>query len=103
MTCAVNIPRSIVNSLKPVLEHPVCTCGAHMVWSRVRLSMLNDPQRNTLLLKALRQVRMCVDPHPPLPWADHLLSNIHSVLWTEEWDCVTLWSECCNALFVLSW
>ena len=54
--CLVNVSRSVVNNLKPVLEHPVCTCGTHMVWSRVRLSMLNDPQRNTILLKALSQV-----------------------------------------------
>ena len=64
----VNISRSIGNNLKPVLEHPVCTCGAHMVWSRVRLSMLNDPQRNTLLLKALGQVG-------PPPQADRLVGS----------------------------
>ena len=98
VTCAVNIPRSIVNSLKPVLEHPVCTCGAHMVWSRVRLSMLNDPQRNTLLLKALHQVcgphHHCHGQVICVPIYTLCCGRSSTVLHT-------LWSECSNALFVL--
>ena len=40
----------------PRVGRPICTCGAHMVWNRVRLSMLNEPERNSRLYTALQQI-----------------------------------------------
>ena len=74
MCYVVNVPRSTLKGLKPVLEHPVCTCGTHMVWSRVRLSMLNEPRRNALLHKALSEV----GPLPPHAHCLSCVSEMHS-------------------------
>lgn len=35
---------------------PVCTCGVHLAWSRSRLRMMNDNERNTKLMEALTKV-----------------------------------------------
>ena len=38
-------------------ESPLCRCGVHTVWSRNRLTMLNDLDRNQTYLRALTKVR----------------------------------------------
>jgi protein arginine N-methyltransferase 7 len=37
-------------------DRPVCTCGAHMAWSRNRLRMINDNSRNEIFVRALQKV-----------------------------------------------
>ncbi|CAH1780265.1 unnamed protein product [Owenia fusiformis] len=37
-------------------EHPVCTCGVHILYSRGRIGMLNDSHRNSVYANALRKV-----------------------------------------------
>ena len=45
---------------KPVeadtVERPLCTCGAHIVWNRSRMRMLNDGCRNKLFYDLLSKV-----------------------------------------------
>lgn len=36
-------------------ERPVCTCGLHLTYSRSRLAMLSDSNRNDLYLRVLRK------------------------------------------------
>ena len=38
------------------VERPLCTCGAHIVWNRSRMSMLNDSYRNKLFYDLLNKV-----------------------------------------------
>ena len=46
---------SVSAPLKP-LPAPVCECGAHLSCSRLRLGMLNDPERNEKYVNYLKQV-----------------------------------------------
>ena len=40
------------------IERPLCTCGAHIVWNRSRMSMLNNSCRNKLFYDLLSKVRL---------------------------------------------
>ena len=51
--------RMVQHMSREVVERPVCTCGSHMVWNRVRLSMLNEEERTRILLSALKKVQIC--------------------------------------------
>ena len=39
-----------------MVERPLCTCGAHVTWSRHRIAMLNDSRRSKVFRQALKQV-----------------------------------------------
>ncbi|XP_067124388.1 protein arginine N-methyltransferase 7 isoform X2 [Centruroides vittatus] len=39
-----------------LISRPVCTCGAHIAFSRTRLAMLNDTSLNQLYTKAIKKV-----------------------------------------------
>ena len=38
------------------VDRPLCTCGAHVTWSRHRFAMMNDRKRSQAFKEALRQV-----------------------------------------------
>lgn len=38
------------------VDRPLCTCGAHVIWSRHRFAMLNDRPRLQAFKQALKQV-----------------------------------------------
>ena len=38
------------------VDRPLCTCGAHVIWSRHRFAMLNDRPRSQAFKQALKQV-----------------------------------------------
>ena len=44
------------HSKADTVERPLCTCGAHIVWNRSRMSMLNDSCRNKLFHDLLSKV-----------------------------------------------
>ena len=44
------------SSLSPV-SPPLCTCGVHMSFSRGRLRMINDNERNDRINQSLGEVR----------------------------------------------
>jgi len=39
-----------------MVERPLCTCGAHVTWSRHRIAMLNDSRRSKVFRQALKQL-----------------------------------------------
>lgn len=39
-----------------VIDRPLCTCGAHVTWSRHRFAMLNNKQRSQKFRQALKQL-----------------------------------------------
>ncbi|MGH0121812.1 UNVERIFIED_CONTAM: hypothetical protein FKN15_068798 [Acipenser sinensis] len=41
---------------EPLISRPLCTCQAHMVWTRPRFGELNDPKRTDRYVKALKTV-----------------------------------------------
>ena len=45
------------------VDRPLCTCGAHVTWSRHRFAMLNDRQRSRAFRQALKQVNLHI-PEP---------------------------------------
>ena len=38
------------------VDRPLCTCGAHVIWSRHRFAMLNDRPRSQAFKQTLKQV-----------------------------------------------
>ncbi|XP_029200545.2 protein arginine N-methyltransferase 7-like isoform X1 [Acropora millepora] len=38
------------------VDRPLCTCGAHITWSRHRIAMLNDRRRSKVFRQALKQL-----------------------------------------------
>lgn len=44
------------NRIATTVDRPLCTCGAHVTWSRHRFAMLNDRQRTRAFRQALKQL-----------------------------------------------
>jgi len=44
------------NRIVTAVDRPLCTCGAHVTWSRHRFAMLNDKQRSQAFRQALKQL-----------------------------------------------
>ncbi|XP_073232579.1 protein arginine N-methyltransferase 7-like [Porites lutea] len=44
------------NRIATTVNRPLCTCGAHVTWSRHRFAMLNDRQRTRAFRQALKQL-----------------------------------------------
>ncbi|PIK44496.1 hypothetical protein BSL78_18668 [Apostichopus japonicus] len=44
------------SSAQPVVERPICQCGAHVVWSRQRFAIMNQVSRNDKFISALKKV-----------------------------------------------
>lgn len=44
------------NRIATTIDRPLCTCGAHVTWSRHRFAMLNDKQRSQAFKQALKQL-----------------------------------------------
>lgn len=51
-----NLSSSQQGSADMTLDRPVCTCQAHLVWTRPRFGELNDRHRNESYITALRSV-----------------------------------------------
>lgn len=45
-----------VNRIVTTVDRPLCTCGAHVTWSRHRFAMMNDRKRSQAFKEALRQL-----------------------------------------------
>ncbi|KAK1163431.1 protein arginine N-methyltransferase 7-like isoform X1 [Acipenser oxyrinchus oxyrinchus] len=41
---------------EPLISRPLCTCQAHMVWTRPRFGELNDPKRTDRYVEALKTI-----------------------------------------------
>ncbi|XP_062402866.1 protein arginine N-methyltransferase 7 [Sardina pilchardus] len=51
-----NLSSSQQSSVERSLDRPMCTCQAHLVWTRPRFGELNDRHRNESYISALRSV-----------------------------------------------
>ena len=49
-------PPSLPASPATTVQRPLCVCGVHTAWSRLRIAMHNDTTRTQLYLNALTQV-----------------------------------------------
>lgn len=52
------------------IKHPVCSYLPRMLWSRPRLAMLNDENRNTAIVNVLKTINFCRNNHTTVCLSD---------------------------------